>query len=958
MVKPNEMPVVIFNLQLKNTLNKFLFLIITFISGYCSSPLYGQTSSFTYQSSNGVFCSPSTINFTQTCTGNPIGFTWSFDNGQFSNAANPSITFAAGNYTVKLVAVFESEAVESSQTIVINPNITGTLTADRNYICTPGNVSFTATSSGNIATYEWNFGDASPVVTTNTPTINHGFSSFGTYNVTVKATDAAGCFVTSPTTITVQNPPISGSASPASGCIAANVSFIANVTVPSGGSVTNYLYNYGDGSPASSTATHTYAVVGSYTPSVSITTNEGCTNNFTYPTIAFGTPPSNHVAAPGKPVYCGSETSTFTSTAVNANSWFWDYGDGTTETTTTGAAQHKYLTLGPKTVKVTPYFNGCAGTMIQFTIDVVGVISQFTFANTCTAPRTFSFTNTTLGNQSIISWNFGDGSPTSSLSNPTHTFPVNGLFVTSLTITDNATGCTDVYSRAIYTASPTLTNVDVAVCRNSNTTFTLQNNYPNAGAAYTWNVAGLPAVTNSTASYTANATILGNFSNNFVVINNGAEYCLDTVTQLGNLLVKGPNLNYTMPASVCAKSNLTILNTSTAFVPADTVKLWYWNYGVIPTNDTIYQPQPVNYPGAGTYTVKLVAKDKAGCIDSLSKQIVVKAIPFLRVFPRNDTLCLGKTDSLFAYHSDSLLWSPAASLSCATCDTVIASPTVTTLYFAKANNTLNCPVFDSTLITVYQPIIASPVTNPVYVCLNDSVQINALPAGNRITWSPTTNISNATAYNPFVSPPINTTYTAALTDSVGCFSDTTFVDVIVKSLPNVNAGPDQILPYNTMFTLTPTYGSNIVSYEWSPAVSLTCATCPITNGTALQSQLYNIKVTSDSGCVARDAVNIFIECKYANLLMPSAFTPNKDGKNDIYYPLTRGIKMVKKMTVFNRYGQAVFERSNFLPNNQLLGWDGKYKGIDQNADTFVYILETVCELGEIISRKGSFLLLR
>lgn len=941
------------------TFYKFSFLtFILFIIGCFTFFADAQISSFTYQSSNGVFCSPSTVNFTQTCTGNPIGFTWNFDNGQFSNAANPSITFIAGTYVVKLVAVFQNEAIESSQTIVINPSITGTITADRSYICIPGSVNFTATSSGTISTYEWNFGDASPIVNTTTPSIAHGFSSFGTYNVTVKATDASGCFVISPTTITVQNPPISGSASPSSGCTAANVSFITNVNVPTGSSVTNYLYDYGDGSPTSGTAAHTYSVVGSYTPTVSITTNEGCTNTFTYTTIAFGIPPSNHIAAPSKPVYCGSETPTFTSTALNANSWFWDYGDGITETTFTGAAQHKYLTLGTKNIKVIPYFNGCAGNMIQFAIDVVGVISQFTFANTCSSPRTFSFTNTTLGNQSVISWNFGDGSPTSSLPNPTHTFPLNGLFVTSLSITDNATGCTDVYSRAIYTASPTLINADAAVCRNNNTTFILQNNYPNNGAAYTWNVAGLPTVSNSTASYTVNATILGNFSNNFVVINNGAEYCLDTVTQVSNLLVKGPNLSYTIPASVCAKSDLIILNTSTAFVNTDSVKIWYWNYGVVSTNDTVYQPQPIKYTAAGTYTIKLVAKDKAGCIDSLSKQVVVKAIPFLRVFPRNDTLCLGKSDSLIAFHSDTLSWSPSFSLSCATCDTVIASPTITTLYFARANNSLNCPVFDSSLFTVFQPFLAAPITSPVYVCLNDSVNINATPYGNVITWSPNTNISNINIYNPFVSPPVNTTYSAALIDSAGCFTDTTFIDVIVKTLPNVNAGPDQILPYNTMFTLSPTYGNNIVSYEWFPADSLSCSTCPITNGTALQSQQYTIKATSDSGCVSKDEINIFIECKYANILMPSAFTPNRDGKNDIFYPLTRGIKTVKRFAVYNRYGQQVFERTGFLPNNKLSGWDGKFRGIDQTPDTYVYILETICDLGEIISRKGSFLLLK
>jgi PKD repeat protein len=100
-----------------------------------------QSASFTYAGTTPVLCSPATINFTQTCTGNPIGFTWSFGNGQTSNAPNPSMSFAtAGSYIVKLVAVFETEAIETSQTIVINQSNVTTLSADRNYICTPGNI--------------------------------------------------------------------------------------------------------------------------------------------------------------------------------------------------------------------------------------------------------------------------------------------------------------------------------------------------------------------------------------------------------------------------------------------------------------------------------------------------------------------------------------------------------------------------------------------------------------------------------------------------------------------------------------------------------------------------------------------------------------------------------------------------------------------------------------------------
>ncbi len=934
---------------------KFVFAFLIFILPALSQ---GQTASFTYQSTNGLYCSPSTINFTQTCTGSPIGFTWSFGNGQFSNDANPSIVYStAGTYTVKLVAIFGTEAIETSQTIVINPSITSSLTVDRNYICLPGMVAFTLSSTGSIVSYDWNFGDGATTSNTS-PTISHTYAGFGAFSASVKATDAAGCFSTSFITITVQNPPIAGSVSPISGCIPANVNFIANVTVPIGGSVTNYTWNFGDGSPLSNIGTHTYNVVGSYNPSVSITTNEGCTNTFNYQTIAFGTPPTNHIAYPRKLIYCGSETAVFISKANTANTYFWDYGDGITETITDTITQHKYLTLGPKTVTATPYFNGCAGTPISFQINIVGVIACFTYSNTCTNKKTFSFTNTSLGNQSAVLWNFGDGSPTASTTNVTHTFPNAGTFNTTLTITDNLTGCTDATSATIFTASPSLINPDTFLCRNNNTTFTIQNNTSNAGASYNWNVVGLTQASNNSNPYNTIASVFGNFSNNYVVINNGSQYCGDTITLNHPIAVRGPNLSFTAPTPICANTNYTIINTSNAYLAADTVKRWYWNYGITNTNDTIYQPPTIRYTGAGTYTIKLFAHDKNGCIDSLIKSVVVKPIPFLRIFPRNDTLCQGQLDTLIAFHSDTLLWSPAALVSCTTCDTVIANPNITTLFYATATNSLNCTVTDSTLLTVYTPFIASAIASPVYVCLYDSVRINAVPIGKTITWSPTTDISNSTIYNPLVFPPINTTYTALLADSAGCFNSSTTVDVIVKSLPQVNAGPDRVLPYNSPFTLSPIYSSNVISYEWSPAEALNCSTCQTPSGTALDAITYNIKVTSDSGCVAKDDISIFVECKYANLLLPSAFSPNRDRINDVYAPITRGIKSITKFAVFNRYGQLMYDAKNFIPNDKNVGWDGRRNGIDQTPGAYMFVMEAICDLGEIIQKQGSFLLLR
>ena len=921
-----------------------------------------QTASFTYQSSDGLFCSPVAIKFSQTATGNPSGFVWTFGNGQGSTAPNPSIIYTtAGTYTVKLIAVYNTLAVETSQTIVVNAGITVSLSANRNYICVPGSINFTASSTGNISTYEWDFGDGTPITNTTTPTTSHNFSVIGSYTVKVKVTDVSGCKATGTFDVVYKNPPVATTVLPVEGCIPAIVNFSATPDIPAGTTVTNYTWNFGDGSPVvnttSSNVSNTYTAVGSYIPTLSFTTSEGCSNNYTFGAIAYGTPPTSLTASSDKAKYCGSETPVFKSKATNANQYFWDFGDGTSASVFDTIITHYYSTLGIKTVTVTPYYNGCIGSGMSFQIEIIGVIAGFTYNNTCSNKSNFSFTNTSQGIISTYSWNFGDGSPVATTANPSHTFG-SGSFLVSLIITDSITGCSNSTSAVIHSGNSTLTNPDTSICRNSNTTFTLSNNQTNAAATYTWGVVGLTSGPSTSNILGINASILGNYANNYVVINNGASYCPDTVYSNKNILVRGPNLSYTAAPTICQNNTYTITNTSSAFVPADSVVLWYWNYGINSTNDTTYQPAPVSYPVPATFTIKLVAKDNKGCVDSLSKSVVVNPIPFVLIIPRRDTLCIGTQDTLLAYHSDTLLWTSTGTVACATCDTLIINPVTTTQYVATATNAIGCAVSDTAIVTVFTPFTAQPTTSPIVICGGESVSINAGPPDKRIVWSPASGLSSASTYNPIVSPVVSTTYMATLTDSAGCFSSTTSVDVIVKTIPTVNAGPDRILPYNTAFTITPIYSNNVRSYLWSPANTLSCATCATPNGTALQAQTYTIQVTSDSACITRDTINIFIECKYANLLMPSAFTPNRDLQNDLYYPLARGISVIKRFAIFNRYGQLIFEVKNFKPNDKAWGWDGKFKGQDQSTDSYVYFLEAVCDAGGTILKKDSFILLR
>src|SRR5690606_17072163 len=205
----------------------------------------GQTADFTFQTPDGLFCTPSTVQFTQMATGSPIGFVWTFGNGSGSNSANPRISYTrAGTYTVQLIVIYERKTATVSKTIVINPAITAAIALDRNYICTPGDINFTASGTGTISNYEWNFGDGQGIVSTPDPPITHAYTGFGDYTVTLKATDINGCTASRTAAVSVKVPDITASLTPSSGCVPANVNFTSTVRVPTGSSVTDYTWDY------------------------------------------------------------------------------------------------------------------------------------------------------------------------------------------------------------------------------------------------------------------------------------------------------------------------------------------------------------------------------------------------------------------------------------------------------------------------------------------------------------------------------------------------------------------------------------------------------------------------------------------------------------------------------------------------------------------------------------------
>jgi gliding motility-associated-like protein len=121
---------------------------------------------------------------------------------------------------------------------------------------------------------------------------------------------------------------------------------------------------------------------------------------------------------------------------------------------------------------------------------------------------------------------------------------------------------------------------------------------------------------------------------------------------------------------------------------------------------------------------------------------------------------------------------------------------------------------------------------------------------------------------------------------------------------------------------------------------------------------YTVEVRNQGGCFNKDQLTIYVNCNNGELFIPNSFSPNGDGMNDIFYPRAKGTFIVRSMRVFNRWGELVFEKLNFSPNDASAGWDGKYRGKILPPDVFVYTLDIQCENNETLNYSGAVTLIQ
>jgi gliding motility-associated-like protein len=117
--------------------------------------------------------------------------------------------------------------------------------------------------------------------------------------------------------------------------------------------------------------------------------------------------------------------------------------------------------------------------------------------------------------------------------------------------------------------------------------------------------------------------------------------------------------------------------------------------------------------------------------------------------------------------------------------------------------------------------------------------------------------------------------------------------------------------------------------------------------------VYSLTVTDNNGCTATESITVFPKNCYEGVYVPNAFTPNSDGKNDVFRPLLFGNVKTYSFTIYNRFGQKIFET-----NNVSMGWDGTLNGIPQQADVFVWTCKYQLQGSAVESKKGTVVLIR
>jgi len=605
-------------------------LIILILATYAA---HGQlTAGFTATPSSG--CAPLVVAFTNTTTpATGTTYTWNLDNSTGSiTLINPGTSYlTAGTYTITLTAVNGADTASDTQLITVYPDPAISFSVTDTVLCPGVTDTFSSTIVSGVpgmVTYLWSSGDG---YTSTNSSYNHVYSFGGNFNVTLNATNSAGCssILTKPAYIHVRTPPTAGFSASNTHICNPPVDAVFTSSATGSGPLT-YKWNFGDGGSPSMLAdpAHLYTATGAYSVQLTVTDSHGCQDSNTITgyiniinlTAAFTGPDS----------ICLHSPASFTNTSSPYLSNIWLYGDGTTDASTNG--YHIYPYAGSDTVKLVTYNGYCYDT-VRHPIYVEHPASTFTITPTepCPAPETSVFTATVLPG-STVTWVFGDGY--SVIGNPaTHNYTANGFYDVHMYVSSDLS-CRDTSYKQykiynlIYDINIPYGEFKTGGCIPESVSFfdyyltstpgPGTTAYPYPVSSYAWNFGdGSPVsaadspthIFTSAGVYTVTSTILT------------ANGCRDTSHAIVSAGI-APSVTFTAsPTNICANNNDTNV-TFTVKIISGTPDDYHWQfYSSIGATSSTSGSDTVlhyNFNHAGLYTCTLISFSD-GCSSTFSR---------------------------------------------------------------------------------------------------------------------------------------------------------------------------------------------------------------------------------------------------------------------------------------------------------------------------------------------------
>jgi gliding motility-associated-like protein len=351
---------------------------------------------------------------------------------------------------------------------------------------------------------------------------------------------------------------------------------------------------------------------------------------------------------------------------------------------------------------------------------------------------------------------------------------------------------------------------------------------------------------------------------------------------------------------------------------------------------------------AGTSQVRIV--DDKGC--SFTDTVRIPSLP-LPLFIGNDTaICEGSTVRFSPVTTATAFsWQPHSSLSATHLANPTATPADTTDYILQASRN-GCTATDTIRVNVWKAPVADAGRDTT-LCAGREYQLQGR-GGVGYSWQPAPALDRPQSPSPRLKTGISTRFTLQVRDARGCRSlqqDT----VMVHFIPAVRAfaGKDTQVVAGQPLQLTATdLSGKATRASWWPVTGLSDPQAFNPVATVREDVHYVLTLATPEGCTGKDT--LFIRAFLGpQVYVPTAFTPDGNGRNDLLRPLLVGMKGFHYFRVYNRWGQVVYATATAGA-----GWNGTVQGVRQDSGTFLWVVSATDERGQPVLRKGTVVLVR